>query len=250
MTTRKKTIVLADDSEAVVMHLSILLKRLGFDVLPVENGLEALKLIKVMEPDLILLDINMPVMDGVTALRMIKGDKRILEIPVIMLTIETSKGIIEDCKKLGCSGYITKPVKIEKVHEVLQKYLYTTTKLKRKYIRVPFNKRVSVVYKGKTHKLYALNLSEGGIYITSKDAFPIHSKVQIILDLDNKKSISLEAEVVHVKGLYGELFKVPPGMALQFKNVSKNDSMLLRNYVKKAIAGDILDTQEEAVIKK
>ena len=72
MTSRKKSILIADDSETFVMYSSILLKRLGFDVIPVENGAEALKLIKVMEPTLVMLDIHIPVMDGLTTLRLNK----------------------------------------------------------------------------------------------------------------------------------------------------------------------------------
>ena len=67
MTLRKKTVLVADDSETFVMYFSLLLKRLGFDVIPAENGLEAVKLIKVTEPNLVMLDIRLPGMDGIIA---------------------------------------------------------------------------------------------------------------------------------------------------------------------------------------
>jgi uncharacterized protein (TIGR02266 family) len=249
VTLRKKSILIADDSETFVMYLSLLLKRLGFDVIPAENGEDALKLIRVTEPNLVMLDINMPVMDGITALRLIKGDKRTTEIPVIMVTTDSKKETVEECKRLGCSGYVTKPIQISKIHEVLQECLYVPMGFKRKHVRTAFKKKVAVNYKGKTYELYAENLSEGGIYITMRDPFPVGSEVTVSLNLDEGKILSLNATVIYIKGVYGDLFKSPPGMALEFKKLPDEDSTTLRNFVQKLLAGDILDSQEESVIK-
>lgn len=247
---RKKTVLVADDSETFVMYFSLLLKRLGFDVIPAENGLEAIKLIKVTEPNLVMLDIKMPVMDGLTALRMIKGDKRTAEVPVIMVTTDFKEETIKECKQLGCSGYITKPVNIAKIHEVLQECLYSPMGFKRRHVRTSYTKKVSLIYKEKTFELYASTLSEGGIYITKKDPFPVGSEVKVILYLGEGKELHINATVIYVKGVYGDLFKTPPGMALEFKTLSDRDSLVLRNYVKKMLTDDIIDSQEEKVIEE
>ena len=250
MSARKKSIIIADDSKTFVMYFSIFLKRLGFDVIPVENGLEALKLIRIMEPNLVILDIIMPVMDGTTALRLIKEDKRTCEIPVVIVTTESNKECIEQCKKLGCSGYITKPINIDKVHEVLQECLFISRGFKRKHVRASYNKKVSIIGNSTAHELYAVNLSEGGIFVTTINPLPIGAEVKVILPLDDGQSLSLDASIVYVKSLYGDLFKVPPGMAIEFKNLTSNESMVLKNYVKQLIAEDIIDSQEEEVIAK
>lgn len=177
MTSRKKSILIADDSETFVMYSSILLKRMGFDVIPVENGAEALKLIRVMEPTLVMLDVHMPVMDGLTALRLIKEDKRTCEIPVVMVTTDSDRDVIEASKKMGCSGYVTKPINIEKIHEVVQECLYSPTGFRRQHVRASFSKKISVVHEGRACELYAVNISEGGIYLTAKDPFPLGSEV-------------------------------------------------------------------------
>lgn len=62
--------------------------------------------------------------------------------------------------------------------------------------------------------------------------------------------LTLNATVVYRKGLYGDLFKNPPGMALQFRDLTDDETVLLRNYVRKLIAEDILDSQEEGVIEE
>jgi len=250
MTMRKKTVLVADDSETFVMYLSLLLKRLGFDVIPAENGLEALKLIKVTEPNLVMLDNKMPVMDGITTLRLLKGDKRTTEIPVIMVTTDARSETIEECKRLGCSGYITKPVNIIKIHDILQENLYSSMGFRRRHVRAAYTDKVSISYNDITYELYASTLSEGGIYVTKKDAFPIGSEVTVRLYLEGGKELCLDASVIYIKGVYGDLFKTPPGMALEFKNLTTEKTEILQNLVKKLLTGDIIDSQEELVIEE
>jgi CheY-like chemotaxis protein len=64
MAPRQKTIVAVDDSTVFLMYVSILLKRMGFEVVPVESGAEALRVVRLVEPDLVMLDVVMPGMDG------------------------------------------------------------------------------------------------------------------------------------------------------------------------------------------
>jgi len=105
-----------------------------------------LKLIKVMEPTLVMLDIHMPVMDGLTTLRLIKEDKRTQGIPVVMVTTDSDRDIVAECKKVGCSGFITKPINIDKLYEVIQECLYSPKSFRRQHIRAPFNNKISVVH--------------------------------------------------------------------------------------------------------
>lgn len=70
---------------------------------------------------LLLLDINMPIMDGVEVLRRIKSDENTKEIPVIMLTTTDDPREVEACYKLGCNMYVTKPVKFDKFAEILKR---------------------------------------------------------------------------------------------------------------------------------
>jgi two-component system cell cycle response regulator DivK len=227
--------------------MNILLKRLGFDVIFAANGLDALKLLKVTEPNLIMLDIIMPGMDGITTLRHIKEDEKTSNIPVIMLTTEAKEETIDECKKLGCSGYILKPIKIEGLHEVLQEYLYLPSGCKRKHIRVTYNEMVTVIYENKTYEVNAVNLSEGGMYLFKRDPFPVGSEVKVTLYLDEGQVLHLDASVIYIRVYNGDLLKNPPGMALKFKNLPHDDSMILKNYVNKLVAGDVLDTQEVIV---
>ncbi|NDP21905.1 MAG: response regulator [Paludibacter sp.] len=70
---------------------------------------------------LLLLDINMPIMDGVEVLKRIKADDILKEIPVIMLTTTDDPREVEACYKIGCNMYITKPVKFDKFADILNR---------------------------------------------------------------------------------------------------------------------------------
>lgn len=105
--TRK--IVLAEDEPQIARLIEFKLKKEGYDVTWKENGEEALKAIKADKPDLILLDIMMPVMDGYEVLRRLKEDENLTDIPVIMLTARSQEKDVVKGIDLGAEDYITKP---------------------------------------------------------------------------------------------------------------------------------------------
>jgi two-component system cell cycle response regulator/two-component system cell cycle response regulator DivK len=230
------------------MYMGILLKRLGFTVLPAENGLEVLKLLKFCEPDVIILDVWLGGMDGTSILRYIKEDRLTSNIPVIMVSSDCTSSVIKKCKSLGCAGYLKKPIKVKKLHDILESCVFSQIRKKRKHLRVPINKKVTVVLEGTKHKLYTETLSERGIFIRKKDPFPLGSKVEVILPLDDKKPVKLKGEVIHVKGILEDVMNVPPGMGIEFKKISKSNLKILRNFIKKEIGEDIVESQEEDVI--
>ena len=117
-------------------------------------------------------------------------------------------------------------------------------------MRATYTDKVSVSYKGIAYELYAGTLSEGGIYVTKKDSFPIGSEVKVTIYLEEGEGLCMDASVVYVKGVYGDLFKTSPGMALEFKNLTSEQSEILRNFVKKLLTDDIVDSQEETVIEE
>ena len=72
--------------------------------------------------------------------------------------------------------------------------------------------------------------------------------MKIHLPLGNKDFLELSGTVIYVKGVWGDMFRIPPGMALEFKNLRDAESEKLRACVKKHLAGDLIEGQEEVVI--
>lgn len=115
------TILVAEDSPTNQTLIDLILKKIGLKTVIVENGLQAVQKVAQQKFDAVLMDIQMPVMNGFEATRQIKIDHP--EIPVIALTACAMKGDDEKCFNAGCNAYLTKPVDRKKLIETLTKYL-------------------------------------------------------------------------------------------------------------------------------
>ena len=123
MTTVNK-ILIADDDRQMLDILSGMMEEAGYKVVTAENGLEAVELAKKEHPSLIMLDIHMPVMDGLKACKELKASHITQSIPVVMLTIEGSITEIEHAIIYGAKTYITKPSSKEEILKVVKGILY------------------------------------------------------------------------------------------------------------------------------
>ena len=106
----ENTILIIDDDKNVIEHISILLKSFGYKPDFITRPELVMKRLEYKLVDLILLDINMPGIDGITLLKELKEDTRFKDVPVIMLTADTDNETLEKSFKAGADDYITKPV--------------------------------------------------------------------------------------------------------------------------------------------
>ncbi len=118
-----KKIMIIDDEQGVIDVLTPALENHGYQVLSANDGLEGFRRVLNDEPDLVLLDVKMPKVDGYHLCYMIKRDKKIMHIPVIMLTAKTQEADILKGKKSGADDYIIKPFNIKNVLETIGKFL-------------------------------------------------------------------------------------------------------------------------------
>lgn len=119
----RKKILIVEDEESLLRLESILLTSKGYDVKGVLNGLAALEAIAVQKPDLVLLDIMLPEIDGFEVCRRIKAAKETSHIPVIMLTAKKCQEDFSRGQEVGADWYITKPFKSAMVIETIQRFL-------------------------------------------------------------------------------------------------------------------------------
>ena len=115
-------ILLADDNEANRQTLEDYLSNKGYRILLAYNGEEALGMAKNYRPDLILMDIQMPEMDGMEATTLIRSDPAIAHIPIIALTALALPGQAEQCLAAGFDEYLAKPVRFKLLIETIQKF--------------------------------------------------------------------------------------------------------------------------------
>lgn len=119
----KKKILIVEDEESLLKLESILLTSRGYEVKGVADGQAALDALAVMKPDLVLLDIMLPEIDGFEVCRQIKENEATRHIPVIMLTAKKSREDMARGEQVGADWYITKPFKSAMVIETIQRFL-------------------------------------------------------------------------------------------------------------------------------
>ena len=115
-----KRILVVDDDPDFVSSLSAILKKNGFTVEAAYDGKEGLEKMRADRPDLVILDVMMPVMDGYTACRTMKGDDSLVDIPVILLTavgshISSTKYTHQDGMDTEADDYVSKPTTPEEI---------------------------------------------------------------------------------------------------------------------------------------
>ena len=125
MTDERKQIFCIEDNPVNMLLISRIVEAEGHELIKAEDGPKAKKMLLEdgLDPDIILLDINLPGIDGLELARMFKADDRVAPIPLIATTAQVLVGDRERCLEAGCDDYLPKPLDIRKLREVMRMYL-------------------------------------------------------------------------------------------------------------------------------
>ncbi len=118
-----KTILIVEDDTKNMTLFRDLLQVSGYSTIEASDGKQGIELAKAKKPDLILMDIQMPGMDGLEATRILKADAATSNIPVIALTAYAMKGDKERILEAGCDGYLAKPINTDEFLKEVAEYL-------------------------------------------------------------------------------------------------------------------------------
>ena len=121
----KTKILVIEDNEQNIYLMTYILENRGYEVIPARDGLEGIKLAKKTVPSLILLDIQLPEMDGYSVARELKADQAFDGVPIVAVTSYAMPGDRELCLESGCSGYIEKPINPDTFMDEIKQYLPT-----------------------------------------------------------------------------------------------------------------------------
>ena len=119
----RKTVLVVDDYDEVRLVTRRALESFGYRVLEADSGAEAVKVAQADAPDLILMDLSMPAMDGFATIHQLRRLLGLRDVPVIAVSAHTAKEIREDALAAGCLDFITKPVRIEKLKSAVERHL-------------------------------------------------------------------------------------------------------------------------------
>ncbi len=118
-----KKILLVEDEKNIILGVTICLRSAGLDVEVAEDGAEALRKVQANKPDLVLLDLVMPKLNGLDALKSMKDNPQTKDIPVIVLSARAQEEDVQYAMDLGANGYMAKPFRPAELLEVIEKVL-------------------------------------------------------------------------------------------------------------------------------
>ena len=118
-----KKILIVDDEKDIVETLAFMLKQKGYECISAYDGEEGLKLAKEESPNLIILDVMMPKINGYKICRLLKFDSKYKDIPIIMVTARGQAQDIQIGEETGADEYITKPFEFNELFDTVKKYV-------------------------------------------------------------------------------------------------------------------------------
>ena len=119
----KKKILIVDDSSTVRLQISRVLAAAGFDVAQAQDGVEGAEVIDQGEVSLVLCDVNMPRMNGLSMVELVRSQARHAALPILMLTTEGQSRMIRRARDAGAKGWIVKPFSPELLVTTVQKFV-------------------------------------------------------------------------------------------------------------------------------
>lgn len=123
MTNSTKRVLLVDDFDDSRFSLSKLLEIEGYEVIEATDGAQAIERALADKPDLILMDLSLPVVDGLSATRQIRESDAMKRVPIIALTAHDLADIQSQAKDAGCTDYASKPIDFTFLIDMMAKYL-------------------------------------------------------------------------------------------------------------------------------
>ena len=118
-----ESILVVDDNPANMKLVSFVLTSRGYDVHTAADATQVLAALETFMPRLILMDVQLPGMDGLTLTRRLKADPRTRDIPIIAVTAYAMRGDEQKARDAGCDGYVTKPINTRTLPDTVAKYL-------------------------------------------------------------------------------------------------------------------------------
>ena len=120
-------ILYVEDEKNIRLPLSQILIMLGYEVMCANNGKQGVEAAESWKPDIILMDLRMPVMDGPTAIRTLRSNPDTSDIPIFVLSAYSDAETRDQCKQIGVDKFMSKPINVEKVDAAIKEILKRQT---------------------------------------------------------------------------------------------------------------------------
>ena len=226
MRTVRKKILIVDDVQTFIQLQKTLLNRQDFTLLTVRSGREAIHKAREESPDLILVDLYMPDMNGDAVCRELKNDSATKEIPILIITTDDADEFREMCIEAGCDGHITKPLRKDTFIPAVEIHLKIPP---RRHRRLGTLIPCTVTDEDGEREGMIHNLSSNGAFIETVPQPIAGDILEIAFTLeDTAAKVSLQAAVRWARnGGDGR----PTGGGCEFLNAQREDFEFIRSYL-------------------
>lgn len=234
----RKTILLVDDVRLFLEVEKSYLDREGCQVVVAQSGKEALKMARYMKPDLVIMDLEMPEMDGATCCIELKQDPELWEVPIVLIANNES-GSEEKCREAGCEEVLLRPLNRRALLEVARRYLRIEGRDK------PRKSACLLVRYGVEDQLslhdYTINLSHGGLFLETDKVLPMETPLTLeFIVPGGEETILCKGRVAWVNqgGAMSAKPNLPSGFGVEFNDLSRQDLAQLTGYLREEIKGE------------
>lgn len=224
-------ILLVDDTKLFIELEKNFLKFSTVHILTASSGEEALEIVMKEPPDLIFMDINMPGMGGLACCSILKANKDLSSIPVVMVSSCGKEEDLEACRNAGCNDILNKPIDRRLFLEKARSFINT---IDRRDIRVAYEAPVTFSLDGVARTGFSVDLSCGGIYVTETTPVEERRTVTLEIKLPNTAERTFNAEgIVAWTNGQGKRRKLtlPPGFGVEFTRIPEEANTAIKAFI-------------------
>lgn len=222
-------ILLVDDMKNFLDLERSFLRRTTSSLHVVGTGVEAIKAAREKRPDLIMLDIEMPEMNGVEACRILKNDSQTAHIPIVMVT--AMAGRREECLRAGCDQFMKKPITEDDFLGVIQRFVPIRI---RQLKRIPVALAVEVRPEGGENALAlrSKDLSEKGLFLLSDSPLPLGADTTCTFELPDRSRTAIKSQGVVVRVIEPDNKEnLSPGMGIELTTLAERERAALHSLI-------------------
>ncbi len=230
---KKRFVLVVDNNQRDASYASILLQNLGYNSTVARSGEEALEFLAVAAVSLVMTELVLPGMNGIDLFERITRTPSLPAVPVIIATRLADLESEDRCRRVGCAGYLNKPVQSADLYRVVQQALEPTP---RQNIRIAVSLKASIDGIS-TGAEYVTVLSDAGLFVRTLEPRPNGTKHTVTFLLD-KRIIRADAAVLYAYRFEENPGK-EPGMGMKFLNLSPIDKDVIQAHIRENVSGGL-----------
>jgi uncharacterized protein (TIGR02266 family) len=223
-------ILVVDDAVMFLEIQKMYLETSPVTVCTAMDGLQALTVVQQENPDLIVLDLNMPRMGGVECCQILKRHELYRHIPIVMVTLSSHEEDLELCRRAGCDDLLQKPLQVGTYLTTIHKYIPS---VERRRKRVELQTPVAIGSRGRTFTGRIRNISIGGVFIETDETFNAGEVLELSFDITSASRATFQAKgtVVHVQP--ASEAGTSPGAGISFTGTFDDEPrQVLRDFIR------------------